>query len=1093
MTIRNVWMRRAAACVLSTATLAQAVEAIAPTALIARVLTGTIVGGIAGDLLSASNAYAGAAEDGQNFGGTLLGSSAGAVMQQGSAAGTQNFINGVGGYSSATMTSAQDSASIGNPTLKATGVADFSCAQQAALGVQGTDCPPLSPGQATTCQDPNQPAALQAMQTVATQALQQAYGVCHAVGAAINAGVAAYLPTLQTVTPPDVVDQTIARNLSISAQTLYTQVQSIESSLNSVISTYQTTPGCNVLSSSDVNSMAAAVTSASNTLQSACSSLSTTVNASTANSLLGQLTGINTSFMATANGNPTRTILSNIKAMNAYMAVTNNGQLTMQDMMGPYTQGGSTKLGANTGNPIINQLMDPANAGIVQTMTNIVQSTDPQNLVPAGNGLFNTCSGTSTKIQTTLGDNGKVSYTTVSDPVPVKNNPAGSVCVDSRASPAPGNGQWIYLPATQGQCNGTAASSAQISYSFQVPYTGGSGQLDLYVQAYTTAPSASVVIQPRGGTSVSFTVTPGAPAIGTPNSPNPPNVTVPATTASQAGMMTVDATINGAGEFWMSVDNGGTNFVGTSSQWYSMQAALNQAQKDTGYTPETTSSVGANSGASTVQPPSAVQNSVSCQAAMQCLGTQCHSILGTQDQSFSKAATGLATLQDIAQHACCANGTSLPAGNCQLAVFCGKPNTCRDFLLSGAGLTNDCCDNPVPSSPWATMLKIFTIAYAQGWVPSYSSSLMTSLPNWMESSYSNMSAWYNATTGEITSAANEFWSTVTGPFKSIAQSWSNAWGAGGPTSFKQVIDSLMHVSGTGTTPPSGTNAGGANYSVGTESGQTTPVNMVGGGGGMAPALQGVNTMASLLSGALQGVAEHVIETIAPQFSAAIESAAFGTATPAAIADGGGTTTVGGVATDVNNPSAYTNTASNSALGSGILGDIMLAYAIYQIASLVGHLLTRCTREEYTFYSNRHQRLCFSVGNYCSNSDFFGICLETTYVSCCYASMLDRIIMQQLLMLDPGAVPNSSTTQPYGTPQNPACAGLTPQALAQINQGGYFDKINYSEYVAYLISNNMLPTTNAQGSNYLTPQQNNNTGLVDTQGRPTTNQKIYQGQ
>jgi hypothetical protein len=91
------------------------------------------------------------------------------------------------------------------------------------------------------------------------------------------------------------------------------------------------------------------------------------------------------------------------------------------------------------------------------------------------------------------------------------------------------------------------------------------------------------------------------------------------------------------------------------------------------------------------------------------------------------------------------------------------------------------------------------------------------------------------------------------------------------------------------------------------------------------------------------------------------------------------------------------------------------------------------------------------------------------------------------------VPNSSAGSPYGSAQNPACDGLTPQALQAVAAGGYMNQVNLSEYIAYLLQNNMLPTTNSQGSQFISPETNNTTGLVDEQGKPTTNAPIFTGQ
>jgi hypothetical protein len=960
------------------------------------------------------------------------------------------------------------------------------------MGIQGTACPPIDPAAASSCQDPNQPVALNALQTTATQSLTNALSVCQAIGHAVNMGVTAYISTIPTVPQANYQNQVkTAQDLAVQAQKLYQQIKSIQSTLTNTVTRYATVPVCNVLDSSDVNAMASSITSAANTLASSCANINSVVNTSTVSPLLGQLTSMNSNFMATANGQPTQILQAKIRSMESFMATTNNGSIGIGQLLGPYTSAASSsKLSTNTGNPIVNQLNDPVNAGLVSVMTSILQSTDPQNLVPLGDGLFGSCSATQTKFQTSMGAKGQVGYQAAQDPV-TPNSPAGSVCVDStRAAPAAGGGQWIYLPAVPGHCESGPAPSAMLSYSLQVPYSNGQGQLNLYVQAETTALSGSVTIEPRGGQAVTFPLSSGVLVHGDPGSPSPPNVTVPVSTPQMAGMMSVSVTLNGAGEFWMSVDNGSQNFLSTSSQWFSAQDGQTQAQKNNGFTAAT--GVGGNSATTNIQTPSAVQNSVSCQAAVQCLGTQCHSILGTQDQSFTNAAAGFSTLSSIAQNACCAPGTSIAQGNCDLMVFCGKANTCRDFLLSGAGITNNCCNQPINTVPWSTMIKVFAIAYAQGWVPSYSGTLMSYMPNWLSSSYDSLSAWYNETTGAITSAANEVWSTVTGPFKSVAQSWSNAFGGGGPTAMAQFFSGLTNFTGTGKTETKGTTD--TTYATtGSNTGQTSAVNMTDSSGGLSSAINGVGTAANMLSGSLMSVGSRVIETIAPQYSAAIEQALFGSATPNSITLSGEEGTLDNGIVVRGADGANGGTANGGMMGNGILGDIAMAYAIYQIACLVGHLLTRCTNEEFTFYSNRHQRLCFNVGSYCSHKTFFGICLERTYTSCCYPSMIERIIMQQLLTLDPGIVPNSSAGSPYGSAQNPACDGLTPQALQAVAAGGYMNQVNLSEYIAYLLQNNMLPTTNSQGSQFISQETNNTTGLVDEQGKPTTNAPIYTGQ
>jgi hypothetical protein len=1074
MAAKSKLFKRVAALIMTATSLVQCIEGVLPTVLTGRTLAMSAAT-VVGNLLAAQNAFAGAANDGQGFGSSMLGVSAGGLTD----GDASSYVQTLGGYDQSQMTAAQNSASVGTPTLNSPGIQDFACAQQANLGLLGSNCAGVVTP-ATSCTDPNYNTALQDLQVNATQALAQASAVCKPVLSAIESS--ANLLITQAYGSGQSAQQsgqvlTDGRGLVDAASKFTGSIAEASSKVASLTNTspnaqsYATgLPYCNGINSSDAQAFAVGVVTAANAANAFCSSLSTSVTAGTLQSVSTAISNATASFLATYKSQALQNVQAEMNGVVALMQSTNNGTLNINSLMGPYKSAGSTTLGTNTGNPLVNILNDPANAGIVGVLNKVVQSTDPMSLVPSGSGLFSVCSTTATGYATAA-TGGAIQSVSVPS-----THASGqvSVCVDSsRAQAIPGipGAQWVFIPKTPGDCaSGMAAGT--FMYTQLVPMAQTAGDTWNLFFAATSDQPATVGVSDTQGLSQSTSVAGGGAIVeGTSGSTSAPNFSVPMSSPNQVNSIAVVVTLNAPGEFALSLGQGGTTVVGTSGSWYTPPTSQT--------TTESTSKPG---GTVSIPSPEAVQSSTSCQAAFQCLGSQCHSIMGTQDQSFSKATTGLAVLQDIAQNATCANGTSVAAGDCQLSIFQGTDSDCRDFLGSGLGLTNNCCDQPINASPIASLIKAAEIAYAAGWVPSYGSALTTSMGNWAQTAYSNTATWVNSTTGGLVATAGKVWSSVVAPFKSVAQSFSNAFGAGGPTSLSQVLGSLTHVSGTGKTA---TTSGGGSSGSGSGSGSTSGTSLTGSSGNVASAIGTIGSMAGLLGGGLTGVADAVIENLFPQAAATIESAMFGSASMTAAVNEPGYVMGGGA--------VQGDAGTSSMLGSGIVGDIMLAYAIYEIACLIGHLLTQCSNEEMKFYQDRQHRLCVNVGSYCSNSTFFGICLVTKYVACCYATMLDRIIMQQLLALDPGLVPNSTAGQPYGSPQNPACAGLTPDALASAETGGYFGQIDFSEYVAYLEQNNMIPTTNSQGAAWLPAQANHTTGLVNTNGAPTTNDAIWTGQ
>lgn len=1059
-------MKRLNALFLTMVTMIQSIVSLTPTVDLVRALS-LSAGTIAADLALANQAFAQQdnAQTGQAFGSNLLGSAA-TGLTNGDASG---YVQNLGGYNTTQLSAAAGSASVNNPTLNNPGIQQFSCQQEAYLGILGSNCAGIAVP-VTSCADPNYASALAALQSNAQQAITQALGVCQPVlrALAVSANVLA-----AQVGP---LSQSYAGIVQIPGLASQIQGQLLQANrqLQNVLDVYsQGLPYCDAIASSDAYTYASQTVADANAVAASCASLPAAVTAANAASVSAQLSSAASAYAADATASGVRAVTAEMRATSALMATTNNGALSIGQLMGPFTAGGSTTLATDTGNPLVNVLNDPANAGLVGVLNQVVKSTDPLSLVPAGSGLFDVCSSTATKVGASNPQGtGTISAVTVPS---TQSSGQVSVCTDtSRSSAISGaaSAQWVYIPASPGVCNGQK-SAGTFMFATSVPYQASSTSgptLNLNFSAISDA-AATVNISSNSGLNQSTSVAGNDTLLqGPAGSTAAPNIAIPLSSAGNVTTVSVAVTLSAPGDFAMTLSNGAYTFLATSNGWYTPPTSQTTVQ--TTIQPGATVSIPA---------PSAVQSQVSCKAAFQCLGSQCHSIMGTQDQSFSSATSGLAVLQSIAQNARCAPGTSQAAGDCALDIFKGKANTCRDFIGSGLGLTSNCCDQPINVSPLSSIIKLAGIAYAEGWVPSYGGSVLSNMPDWAQSAYSSTSAWVNTTTSEITAAAGQVWATVSAPFKGIAESFSNAFGGGGPTSMSQVVGSAFNVTGTGTTAPS-SNSAGASY---TTTGATSGTSLTG-GSNISGSIGMVGNLAGMLGGGMQGVADTVIEDLFGQAAAPVEDALFGAASEPAAAQAGATYS-GPVATSGVSP------ANGSMLGSGLVGDVMLAYAIYEIACLIGHLLTQCSNEEMTFYQNRHHRLCFNVGNYCASSAL-GVCVETDYVACCYRSMLDRIIMQQLLAMDPGVVVGSSAAQPYGDPKSgPACDGLTPQSLAAVAAGGYLGRIDFSEYIAYLEQHNMLPSTNTQGAQWLQQSATHTTGMVNAAGAPTTNTAIYSGQ
>jgi len=157
----------------------------------------------------------------------------------------------------------------------------------------------------------------------------------------------------------------------------------------------------------------------------------------------------------------------------------------------------------------------------------------------------------------------------------------------------------------------------------------------------------------------------------------------------------------------------------------------------------------------------------------------------------------------------------------------------------------------------------------------------------------------------------------------------------------------------------------------------------------------------------------------------------------------------------------------------IIGWLMLAYQIFNILKLIAQILTACTNEEFQLGEKRKMHDCYNIGTYCAEK-FLGFCLMHKDVFCCWGSPLAMIIASQIRANQPNVAGG------FGTPQNPNCAGFTPEQLAQVD----WSNISLSAWQAILQQAGIGANTNAQGSQVYTVNQiSHPSGAVLQNGAP----------
>ena len=109
------------------------------------------------------------------------------------------------------------------------------------------------------------------------------------------------------------------------------------------------------------------------------------------------------------------------------------------------------------------------------------------------------------------------------------------------------------------------------------------------------------------------------------------------------------------------------------------------------------------------------------------------------------------------------------------------------------------------------------------------------------------------------------------------------------------------------------------------------------------------------------------------------------------------------------------------------------------------LSSSCLPAETTEAAAAKAGLCHKVGTYCT-THWLTACVTTKETSCCYDSILSRIIAEQgrPLLQSFNGIANGG----FGTAESPVCRGYKPEEFQQIDMR----KINFSEYIDQVATN-----------------------------------------
>ncbi|MBV7542111.1 conjugal transfer protein TraN [Acidovorax sp. sic0104] len=389
----------------------------------------------------------------------------------------------------------------------------------------------------------------------------------------------------------------------------------------------------------------------------------------------------------------------------------------------------------------------------------------------------------------------------------------------------------------------------------------------------------------------------------------------------------------------------------------------------------------------------------SCSGAMRCLGTECHrpNLAGSHGGEFAQAASGMEALNFMISEMVCAETGAAPTSvdqACTPIVFGGKPMYCKIPIGNQIGLTPNCCKEAKDGAGGAPSW----IDYLKATYALYKITRNETFQSFM----SNYDA-YNQSA--------EYLGEIAKPVENMLESASGFITDKVVTPFRAGFDNLFGRFGSG----------GAVGSTPAAVAVDAPVK--------AASISGI---VDAFKQTLMKSASEVLKQIGGEMGGKELSAMFFTEN--VMADG-------------------TTRYAQSAL----LENIAMAFQIYSILRLIGHIIFACKQEEYEWGMNEKWKLCTFVDSCCAKKVPILGCVEKRQLYCCYKSIVARIMSEQIIKKNlAGNRPRGYRSGPGGESLgqcNINCGGFTPFELAAVD----WSQVDLTEWTDTLVESGLLNT------------------------------------
>ena len=145
-------------------------------------------------------------------------------------------------------------------------------------------------------------------------------------------------------------------------------------------------------------------------------------------------------------------------------------------------------------------------------------------------------------------------------------------------------------------------------------------------------------------------------------------------------------------------------------------------------------------------------------------------------------------------------------------------------------------------------------------------------------------------------------------------------------------------------------------------------------------------------------------------------------------------------------------------------NLVMAFQIYSIARLIGHIIFACKQEEYEWGMNERWRLCTFADSCCNKKVPLLGCVEKRQLYCCYKSIATRVISTQIISKNlTGSRPRGFRSANDGSTLGGCsinCGGFTAFELAAVD----WSQVDLNEWTDALIEGGQINPTDP-GTNY----------------------------